>query len=57
MSGGIVFDLYAVVFALLVAGVFGLAFMILARSRTPHDWEKEWPEFRCAKDAHVRRLP
>jgi hypothetical protein len=26
------------------------------RNNRPHDWEKEWPEFKIAKESHVKRL-
>jgi hypothetical protein len=29
----------------------------IRRARRPFDWEKDAPEYRCAKDAHVKRLP
>lgn len=58
MTNGWYFDLYALAFAALAAGFIGLGLLVASRRNPkPHDWAKEWPEFKIAKDAHVRRLP
>ena len=57
MTNGALYDLYALAFGLLMAGLFGLAFVLAANhGKRPFDWERDAPEFRVAKDAHVRKL-
>lgn len=59
MSGGIIFDLGALAGAMVCAGAGMLIHEIDLRRKghRPFDWQKDAPEFRIAKDAHVRRLP
>ena len=59
MSGGVIYDLWAFAFAAVCASIAALVYALRAKHHRPkvHDWAKEWPEYACAKDAHVKVVP
>lgn len=54
MVNGFVWDLWAIAFGLIVAGIIWLVRDLSENVDRPHDYEKDWPEFRCPKDSHVK---
>lgn len=57
MSNGALFDLYVLAAAACTAGSFWLFLHLRPSQDRPVDWEKDYPEFRRAKDAHVKIVP
>ena len=59
MSGGIVYDLWALAFAATIGGIAGLTYALRAKHHRPRpfDWVRDAPEYRRAKDAHVKVVP
>lgn len=59
MSGGIIFDAYAVAFGLTLGALAGLVYALRAKHHRPRpfDWMRDAPEYAHAKDAHVKVVP
>ncbi len=56
MTGGIVFDAYALAFAATAGVLAWIALRVWHRGAKVHDWAKEWPEYRHPKETHVGRV-
>ena len=59
MINGALFDAYAIAFGLTLGAIAALVYALRAKHHRPkvHDWATEWPEYACAKDAHVKVVP
>lgn len=59
MTNGFAFDLAAISFGLFCGALAYLVrtFWGLTHHHRPFDWEIDAPEYRCAKDTHVRVVP